>query len=71
VNFRRATDELLVQITLEDLAEEMGISVQALRQARAAEGSTAHRSPPVGWEPAVRRMAHRQQLYFKKLADRL
>jgi hypothetical protein len=68
MNFRKATDALLESVTLDDLAEEMGVSLQALRQARAAENTTSHRSPPVGWEASVRRLAERQQLYFKRLS---
>ena len=71
MNFKQATDALLESVTLEDLAERMGVSVQALRQARVAEGSKAHRSPPVEWEGAVRRMAIERQQYFKRLADKL
>ena len=37
----------------EAAADALGVSVQAVRQARAAEGSTARRPPPEGWERAV------------------
>lgn len=57
MNFRQATDVLLEAITLEDLANAMGVSVQAVRQARAAEGSKAHRSAPPDWEGAVIKLA--------------
>jgi hypothetical protein len=69
MKFKKATDELLVSVTLEDLAEALGASVQAVRQARAGEGSSAHRSPPPGWEEAVRRLAERQAKRHKRLAD--
>jgi len=71
MNFKQATDALLESVTLEDLAERMGVSVQALRQARVAEGSKAHRSPPVGWEAAIRQMAARRKQYYKKLEESL
>jgi hypothetical protein len=58
MNFRKATDELLASITLEDLAKAIGGSVQALRQARAAEESSAFRKPPQEWEEAVVRLAN-------------
>ncbi len=57
MNFKKATDELIASVTLEDLAKALGVSVQAVRQARAAEGSTARRSPPEGWERAVSTLA--------------
>jgi hypothetical protein len=53
MNFKQATDALLESITLEDLAKVMGVSVQALRQARTVEESMAYRTPPEGWERAV------------------
>ena len=68
MNFRQATDALLESVTLEDLAKAMGVSVQAVRQARAVDGSKAHRSPPVKWEGAVRRLATDKQEHFRKLA---
>ena len=71
MKFKQATDALLGSVTLEDLAKRMGVSVQTLRQARVAEGSKAHRSPPVGWEDAVRRTATERQQYFKQLAEKL
>jgi len=57
MNFRQATDALLESVTLEDLAKAMGISIQAVRQARAADGTKAHRSPPADWEGAVIKLA--------------
>lgn len=68
MNFKKATDELLASVTLADLAEALGVSVQAVRQARAAEATTAHRAPPEGWEKAVRRLAVRQGARFRRLA---
>jgi hypothetical protein len=60
MNFRQATDELIASVTLEDLAHALGVSVQAVRQARAAEGSTSNRPPPEGWEPAVAKIAEQR-----------
>ncbi len=53
MKFKKATDALLQSVTLEDLADALDVSVQAVRQARAAEDTTAHRTPPPGWERAV------------------
>ena len=71
MNFRQATDELLAGVTLEALAEAIGVSVQAVRQARAAEGTTAHRSPPPGWERAVIAVAVRRSRQLARLEARL
>ena len=57
MNFKQATDALLESVTLEDLAAALGTSIQSVRQARAAEKSTAHRSPPKDWEGGVKRLA--------------
>lgn len=71
MNFKQATDALLESVTLDDLAKEMGISVQALRQARTAETSTAYRSPPPNWEKAIYDIAMRKERHFIALANRL
>ena len=71
MKFKQATDALLESVTLEDLAEAMGVSVQAIRQARTAEGSAAHRAPPPGWEGAVAKLALRSSNRLHKLAKSL
>ncbi len=68
MNFRQATDALLESVTLEDLANAMGISIQAVRQARAAEGSKAHRSPPPDWDGAVIQLAQARAKALSALA---
>jgi hypothetical protein len=69
MNFRQATDELIAGITLEDLADAMNVSIQAIRQARANEGSKAHRPPPEGWAKAISLLAEQQSKYYKRLAE--
>lgn len=71
MNFQKATDELLRAVTLEDLAEALGASVQAIRQARASEATTAHRSPPAGWEVGVVRLAKKRARELLRLAKSL
>jgi hypothetical protein len=70
MNFRKATDELIASVTLEDLADTLGVSVQAVRQARAKEDSTAYRPPPAGWEAAVARLARKRAGRLARLAAR-
>ena len=70
MNFKQATDALLESVTLEDLATALGKSVQAVRQARADEYSTAYRSPPPGWEAAVRNLAERRANALIRLAGK-
>jgi len=71
MDFRKATDELLAAVTLEDLAEATGASVQAVRQARAQEGTSAFRKPPTGWERAAAKLARRRAGKLEQLAERL
>lgn len=71
MDFKKATDELLTGVTLEDLASAMGVSVQSVRQARASDGTTAHRQPPQEWERAVVRLAEQQERRFRALGQRL
>jgi hypothetical protein len=71
MNFKKATDELLASVTLADLAKGMGVSVQAIRQARSAEGTTSYRSPPEGWGRAVARLASQRAAQLTRLAKRL
>jgi hypothetical protein len=71
MNFRSVTDELLVHPTLEDLADALGVSVQAIRQARSKEGSKAFRSPPEGWEDAALWLTENTIAHFERLARKL
>ncbi len=70
-DFRKATDELLANITHEELAKVLGCSVATLRQARLAEAAKAHRKQPEGWEKAVAKLAENRSAALSKLADRL
>ena len=71
MNFKKATDDLLASVTLADLAGALGVSVQAIRQARADESSTAYRSPPLGWQGGVARLAAKRAKSLEKLAAQM
>ena len=71
INFRKATDELFEVVTHEELAKELGCSVATIRQARRAEGTAAHRSPPKGWERAVLKLAEQKHEHFKRMVAKL
>jgi hypothetical protein len=71
MNFQKSTDRLLEKITLEDLANELGVSVQAIRQARVSNESSAHRPPPPRWVFAVRALANKRIKHLQKLIDSL
>ena len=68
MTFKQATDALLGSVTLQDLAVALKASVQAIRQARVAEGMKAHRSPPEGWELAVAKLARKRASQLNHLA---
>ena len=71
MDFRKATDALLESVTLEDLAHALGRSTQAVRQARADKETSAHRTPPEGWEAAVAKLAASQIKHYKRLVEDL
>jgi hypothetical protein len=71
MNFKKATDELLADISHSELAEPLGVSVATVRQARLDAGAKAHRNPPDGWETVTLRLAERQSAHFARLAEKL
>ena len=71
IDFKDATDELFAAISHQKLAEDLGVSVATVRQARLDESALAHRSPPPNWEAVVAKLAKRQAAHFSRLARRL
>jgi len=71
LDFRGATEALFDRVTIEDLAAELDLKPQTIKQARLAEDANGHRSPPANWEAAVVRLAKRRAEQFRKLAERL
>jgi hypothetical protein len=71
MDFREATDELCAKLDHADLAQKLGVSVQAVRQARLSPETGAHRSPPTGWEGAAIRLAEERVWHYRKLIERL
>jgi hypothetical protein len=71
LDFKTATAALFAKTKPEDLAEALGCSAQTIRQARMAEGTKGHRSPPPGWEAATARLMRQKAAQLQKLADKL
>lgn len=71
LDFQRATDLLFETITHQDLARELGISLNSIRQARVVPGNKAHRSPPKDWQKGVAALARRQLQHYQHLLDLL
>jgi hypothetical protein len=71
MNFVEATDVLFAHVRQEELAAAMGISVASIRQARLSRESKAYRTPPVGWEKAVIKLAEQHSKELAVLAKKL
>lgn len=72
MDFQEATDRLLeAGGSLREVADELGCSHGLLRQARLDESASSFRSPPDGWEAAVRAVARRRGGRLLELADDL
>ena len=71
MKFREAVDELCNRIDHEDIAKALGVSVQAVRQARLPTKTKAHRRPPDRWRATAIRLAERRVWHFRKLIERL
>lgn len=56
---------------LADVAAELGIRPQTLRQARLDHEATSYRRPPDGWQAAIARVARRSAEELIKLAEQL
>ena len=71
MGFMGATDRLAGKVTHEELAKEIGCSVQGIRQARLDPSHLNYRKPPDGWEKAVARLAKRRGAELEDLARQL
>jgi hypothetical protein len=71
MDFRKATDELCAVITHDDIARELGVSVQSIRQARMNRETNGQRSPPDHWKEAVSRLAEKRIAQFRSLIERV
>jgi hypothetical protein len=71
MDFRQATDELCAAITHDDIARELGVSVQSIRQARMNKETNGQRSPPDNWKEAVAALAEKRIADYESLIERL
>lgn len=69
--FRIVTDELFAKLGAGDLAGEMGVSTQAVKQARMGKGANGYRPAPGGWEKAVVKLIDRRIAQLARLKVRL
>ncbi|GEM_PF-2464696 len=71
MNFQEATDELCASLDHSDIAKALGVSVQAVRQARIEGDSPGKRQPPQDWESAIIRLAETRVWHYRKLIEKL
>ena len=71
MEFRAAMEALTAKIGSEEVAAELGCSLQTVKQARMGADSPGSRPPPHGWETAAKTLALRQAAYFQRLAEKL
>jgi hypothetical protein len=67
MDFKKASDALFDRVSHEALAEQMGVSVAAIRQARLDVSAKAHRAPPKNWERAVMELAENRIRHYHEL----
>ncbi len=71
MDFKKATDQLFDGVSHADLAEELLVSIAAIRQARLSPKAKAFRQPPPGWENGALRLAKRESVKFQQLIEEL
>jgi hypothetical protein len=71
MNFVEATSKLIRGVTLEDLAQELGVTRGFLGQGRMDPSHPQHRSPPKGWEAAVAKLARKRAEELGRVAARV
>jgi hypothetical protein len=71
MDYKEATDRLFERITAEDLAEELGVSQNAIARARLDPATRGYRPPPAGWQRGAARLAGQRALELLKLKQEL
>jgi len=71
MTFEEASEQLKRCPTDEDLAGELGVGVQSIRQARLDETSPSYRSPPGSWPAGIARLARARAAQLLELAEHL
>jgi hypothetical protein len=72
MDFRAATAALMAEgVTLEEIAQALGVAYTTARAYRLEPSSTSFRAPPDGWEPALAKLAKTRGRALAKLAKQL
>lgn len=72
MDFVQATDQLMAAgITLQEMAEALGVAHNTVRVARLDPASSSYRRPPAEWRAVLARLARRRGGDLLKLADKI
>jgi len=69
MTFRRATD--ILGLSASELAAEFGVQAQTIRQMRLKPTAANYRSPPVGWQKGLARLARARGKELRDLVEQL
>lgn len=72
MTFSEATDRLMAAgVTLQEIAEALGVAHQTARVMRLDPSSDSHRRPPEDWRPRLARLANERGAALQDLAEDL
>lgn len=72
MDFKTATDRLTAaKITADDIAEACGVVRNSVARARLDPSSSAYRSPPPNWQPALAQLARERITALRILVQKL
>ena len=72
MTFLEATQELMARaISLDDVADEAGVEVRAIRCARLDPSNASYENPPLNWQEAMARLARKRARSLEALADQM
>lgn len=70
-DLREAMDKVMARVTLDDIAQVAGCSVNTLKQTRLDPMSAGYRNPPPGLRQALLQICRDRAQYFAELAKLL
>jgi len=72
MTFLEATKELLARaVSLDDIANEAGVELLAIRRARLDPSNASYENPPLNWQQAMARLARKRARSLEALADQM
>jgi len=72
MTFLEATQELMARaVSLDDIANEAGVELLAIRRARLDPSNASYENPPLNWQQAMARLARKRASSLEALADQM